>query len=153
MFTSTLSTSASNLSSPMTHQHPSADPLLIPPGSTQPGPSGASFSPSGCPGAGGIACSNLETFERQFIRVLNKVYTTIEKNEVRLLEQDRRDTIKLEWQQVALVIDRYQTCQHSTSYCLRLIDGYCTDYRYRIVSINVIFKTRLNIKLIEDFTT
>ncbi|CAG0921526.1 unnamed protein product [Notodromas monacha] len=64
--TSTLSTSASNLSSP----------------------------------------DAVDCFERQFLRVLNKVYSTIEKNEVRLHEQDRRDTIKLEWQQVALVIDR-----------------------------------------------
>ncbi|KAG7175595.1 putative nicotinic acetylcholine receptor alpha 10-like [Homarus americanus] len=45
----------------------------------------------------------LDTFERHFIRVLNKVYQTIEKNEIRLAEQDRRDTIKLEWQQVALI--------------------------------------------------
>ncbi|XP_071533387.1 neuronal acetylcholine receptor subunit alpha-10-like [Panulirus ornatus] len=49
----------------------------------------------------------LDTFERHFIRVLNKVYQTIEKNEIRLAEQDRRDTIKLEWQQVALVVDRF----------------------------------------------
>ncbi|XP_066950107.1 neuronal acetylcholine receptor subunit alpha-10-like isoform X1 [Macrobrachium rosenbergii] len=49
----------------------------------------------------------IDTFERHFIRVLNKVYQTIEKNEIRLAEQDRRDTIKLEWQQVALVVDRF----------------------------------------------
>ncbi|XP_037789102.1 LOW QUALITY PROTEIN: neuronal acetylcholine receptor subunit alpha-10-like [Penaeus monodon] len=49
----------------------------------------------------------LDTFERHFLRVLNKVYQTIEKNEIRLAEQDRRDTIKLEWQQVALVVDRF----------------------------------------------
>lgn len=49
----------------------------------------------------------LDTFEKHFIRVLNKVYQTIEKNEIRLAEQDRRDTIKLEWQQVALVVDRW----------------------------------------------
>ena len=45
-------------------------------------------------------------FERQFMRVLQKVYQTIEKNEMRLAEQDRRDAIKVEWQQVALVVDR-----------------------------------------------
>ena len=45
-------------------------------------------------------------FEKQFVRVLHKVYQTIEKNEMRLAEQDRRDHIKLEWQQVALVVDR-----------------------------------------------
>ena len=49
----------------------------------------------------------IDNFERQFLRVLNKVYQTIERNEVRLAEQDRRDAIKLEWQQVALVIDRF----------------------------------------------
>lgn len=48
----------------------------------------------------------IDNFERQFLRVLNKVYHTIERNDVRLAEQDRRDAIKLEWQQVALVIDR-----------------------------------------------
>ena len=45
-------------------------------------------------------------FERQFVRVLQKVYQTIEKNEIRLADQDRRETIRLEWQQVALVVDR-----------------------------------------------
>ncbi|KAK8400692.1 hypothetical protein O3P69_002469 [Scylla paramamosain] len=30
-----------------------------------------------------------------------------ERNEIRLAEQDRRDTIRLEWQQVALVVDRF----------------------------------------------
>ncbi|XP_014674123.1 PREDICTED: ligand-gated ion channel 4-like, partial [Priapulus caudatus] len=50
--------------------------------------------------------SSMDLFERQFIKVLNKVYQTIEKNEIRLAEQDRRDTIRLEWQQVALVVDR-----------------------------------------------
>lgn len=47
-----------------------------------------------------------DNFERQFARVLQKVYQTIEKNEMRLAAQDRRDAIKLEWQQVALVVDR-----------------------------------------------
>ncbi|KAH9513382.1 hypothetical protein Btru_034781 [Bulinus truncatus] len=44
--------------------------------------------------------------ERQFLRVLQKVYQTIEKNEMRLEDQDRKDAIKIEWQQLALVIDR-----------------------------------------------
>ncbi|RUS71039.1 hypothetical protein EGW08_021197, partial [Elysia chlorotica] len=44
--------------------------------------------------------------EKQFLRVLQKVYQTIEKNEMRLEDQDRRDAIKNEWQQLALVIDR-----------------------------------------------
>ncbi len=40
------------------------------------------------------------------MRVLQRVYQTIEKNDIRLAEQDRRDVIRLEWQQVALVVDR-----------------------------------------------
>ncbi len=47
-----------------------------------------------------------DNFERQFLKVLHKVYQTIEKNETRLTEQDRRDQIRLEWQHVALVVDR-----------------------------------------------
>ncbi|KAA0202738.1 hypothetical protein HAZT_HAZT000230 [Hyalella azteca] len=35
-----------------------------------------------------------------------EVQETIDRNELRLAEQDRRDTIRLEWQQVALIIDR-----------------------------------------------
>ncbi|XP_064647842.1 neuronal acetylcholine receptor subunit alpha-10-like isoform X2 [Lineus longissimus] len=65
------------------------------------------------PGTGGTSRStsntnstNTDDFERQFLRVLQKVYQTIEKNEMRLADQDRRDAIKLEWQQVALVVDR-----------------------------------------------
>lgn len=45
-------------------------------------------------------------FERQFLRTLSKVHQTIEKNEFRLAEQDRREAIKHDWQQVALVVDR-----------------------------------------------
>ena len=48
----------------------------------------------------------VETFERQFSRFLAKVQLTIERNEMRLAEQDRKDIIRLEWQQVALVVDR-----------------------------------------------
>ncbi|XP_060066981.1 neuronal acetylcholine receptor subunit alpha-10-like [Ylistrum balloti] len=50
--------------------------------------------------------ANSEYCERQFVRVLQKVNWTIERNEMRLADQDRKDFIKLEWQQVALVIDR-----------------------------------------------
>ena len=59
-----------------------------------------------CSGGSGAAHNGVDNFERQFMRVLQKVYQTIEKNEMRLAEQDRRDIIKLEWQQVALVVDR-----------------------------------------------
>lgn len=37
---------------------------------------------------------------------LLQVYQTIEKNEMRLEDQDKKDAIKNEWQQLALVIDR-----------------------------------------------
>ena len=47
-----------------------------------------------------------ENCDNQFLKVLHKVYQTIERNEVRLAEQDRRDYIKQEWQQLALVVDR-----------------------------------------------
>lgn len=45
-------------------------------------------------------------FEKQFVKTLQKVCKTIEKNEMRLADQDRRDFIKQEWQQVALIVDR-----------------------------------------------
>ena len=44
--------------------------------------------------------------EHQFMKVLRKVYQTIERNEMRLQEQDRKDILKQEWQQLALVMDR-----------------------------------------------
>ena len=56
--------------------------------------------------ATGGTASSADAFERNFMRVLQRVYQTIEKNDIRLAEQDRRDTIRLEWQQVALVVDR-----------------------------------------------
>lgn len=48
----------------------------------------------------------VENFEQQFMRVLQKVYQTIEQNEIRLADQDRREAIKIEWQQVAQIVDR-----------------------------------------------
>nr|XP_022310880.1 ligand-gated ion channel 4-like [Crassostrea virginica]XP_022310881.1 ligand-gated ion channel 4-like [Crassostrea virginica] len=44
--------------------------------------------------------------QREFMRILHRVNKTIDKNEQRLSEQDRRDVINQEWQQLALVIDR-----------------------------------------------
>ncbi|GAV02417.1 hypothetical protein RvY_12987 [Ramazzottius varieornatus] len=49
----------------------------------------------------------LDTFERQFLRVLNKVYQSIERNEMRLSQQDVKDSLCLEWQELALVLDRF----------------------------------------------
>ena len=57
-------------------------------------------------GVGGGSNLHESVFERQFLRTLNKVHQTIEKNEFRLAEQDRKDSIKRDWQQVALVVDR-----------------------------------------------
>ena len=54
----------------------------------------------------GVATCTRACSERQFLRTLNKVHQTIEKNEFRLAEQDRKDLIKRDWQQVALVVDR-----------------------------------------------
>lgn len=47
-----------------------------------------------------------EDFENNFLRVLTKVYKTIEKNEMRVAEHERQDSIRTEWQYVALVCDR-----------------------------------------------
>ncbi len=71
---------------------------------------GSGFLPSSQLVGGGSlspgSSSSSDGFERQFLRVLQKVYQTIEKNEIRLGEQDRRDVIRLEWHQLALIIDR-----------------------------------------------
>ncbi|KAK8786657.1 hypothetical protein V5799_023567 [Amblyomma americanum] len=48
-----------------------------------------------------------DEFEKQFLRVLAKVYQTIEKNELRVAERDRRDAVRGEWHQVAVVCDRF----------------------------------------------
>ena len=47
-----------------------------------------------------------DKLDAQFTKVLRNISESILKNEVRLAEQDRRDAIKLQWQQVAIVIDR-----------------------------------------------
>uniref|UniRef100_A0A7E4VUT2 Neur_chan_LBD domain-containing protein n=1 Tax=Panagrellus redivivus TaxID=6233 RepID=A0A7E4VUT2_PANRE len=48
-----------------------------------------------------------DTFEDDFFGVLDKIHQTIERNEMRIAEKDRRDAAQLEWQQVALVLDRF----------------------------------------------
>uniref|UniRef100_A0A914ZCD4 Uncharacterized protein n=1 Tax=Panagrolaimus superbus TaxID=310955 RepID=A0A914ZCD4_9BILA len=50
---------------------------------------------------------NTDAFENDFFAILNKVHATIERNEMRLAEKDRRNAAELEWQQVALVLDRF----------------------------------------------
>lgn len=61
---------------------------------------------SGIRGATGAASSD-HPYEHQLVIVLTKLSNLIERNEMRLTEQERRDIIKQEWQQIALVIDRF----------------------------------------------
>jgi hypothetical protein len=49
---------------------------------------------------------DLDKFEHQFRHVLQKVCSTIENNERRQNEQDRRDVVKAEWQEIAQIVDR-----------------------------------------------
>ncbi|XP_052681532.1 neuronal acetylcholine receptor subunit alpha-10-like isoform X2 [Crassostrea angulata] len=46
------------------------------------------------------------TLEHNFTKVLSKVCHTIENNESRQREQDVRESVRFEWQQLALVVDR-----------------------------------------------
>lgn len=48
--------------------------------------------------------------EAHWSRVLGRVHATIERNERRLVEQDRRERTELDWKQVALVSDRALLC-------------------------------------------
>uniref|UniRef100_A0A914I1M8 Uncharacterized protein n=1 Tax=Globodera rostochiensis TaxID=31243 RepID=A0A914I1M8_GLORO len=50
---------------------------------------------------------NGTSFESEFIGVIGRLQEVIERNELRLMEKDRRNAEKLEWQQVALVLDRF----------------------------------------------
>ncbi|CAJ0578672.1 unnamed protein product, partial [Mesorhabditis spiculigera] len=49
----------------------------------------------------------LDPFELEFLRVMQMIHATIERNEMRQAEKDRRDAAKLEWQQVSMVLDRF----------------------------------------------
>lgn len=44
--------------------------------------------------------------ESQILQMMSRVLDTMEKNEQRVEEMDKKDVIKLEWQQAALIIDR-----------------------------------------------
>ncbi|GMT18412.1 hypothetical protein PFISCL1PPCAC_9709, partial [Pristionchus fissidentatus] len=48
-----------------------------------------------------------DVFETEFLKVMKNVHATIERNEMRQVERDRRDATKLEWEQVAMVLDRF----------------------------------------------
>uniref|UniRef100_W6NE20 Neurotransmitter-gated ion-channel transmembrane region domain containing protein n=1 Tax=Haemonchus contortus TaxID=6289 RepID=W6NE20_HAECO len=54
-----------------------------------------------------VEADKLDDFESEFLRVLDLVHATIERNEMRVAERDRRDATQLEWQQVAMVLDRF----------------------------------------------
>ncbi|NP_001355515.1 AcetylCholine Receptor [Caenorhabditis elegans] len=49
----------------------------------------------------------VDEFEKEFLRVMSMVHGIIERNEMRVAEKDKRDAIALEWQQVAMVLDRF----------------------------------------------
>ncbi|CAB3402079.1 unnamed protein product [Caenorhabditis bovis] len=53
------------------------------------------------------ASRSSDVFELEFLRVMSMVNGIIERNEMRVAEQDKRDAIALEWQQVAMVLDRF----------------------------------------------
>ncbi|XP_017770382.1 PREDICTED: neuronal acetylcholine receptor subunit alpha-10-like [Nicrophorus vespilloides] len=53
---------------------------------------------------------NLDAFENQIIRILNKVHTSIDRNELRLTEQERRELIEMEWKQTSIILDRMLLC-------------------------------------------
>ena len=48
----------------------------------------------------------MDNLEPKFVRVLEKVSATIDKNEERCLETGKREQHEIEWKQVSLVIDR-----------------------------------------------
>ncbi|XP_015112532.1 neuronal acetylcholine receptor subunit alpha-7 [Diachasma alloeum] len=50
------------------------------------------------------------SLELHWSRILTRVHATIERNERRLTDQDRREQAELEWKQVALVSDRALLC-------------------------------------------
>ena len=50
--------------------------------------------------------SSSTKLDSHFSMVLQTISESIAQNEMRLIEQDRRDAIKLQWQQVAVVVDR-----------------------------------------------
>ena len=51
--------------------------------------------------------SSLAEGDSYFHRVLQRVYQTIERNDIRLAEHDKRESIRLEWEQVAQITDRF----------------------------------------------
>ncbi|KAJ8975055.1 hypothetical protein NQ317_005772, partial [Molorchus minor] len=50
--------------------------------------------------------TDFDVFENQIIRILNKVHASVDRNEQRLTEQDRKELTELEWKQTSIVLDR-----------------------------------------------
>lgn len=74
---------------------------------------GARLSSSGRAGSGlgntaadDTTHSDMPQWQRQLLFLLYRINETLDKNEDRLDDQERKDILKLEWQQAALVIDR-----------------------------------------------
>ncbi|XP_076323279.1 neuronal acetylcholine receptor subunit alpha-10-like [Tachypleus tridentatus] len=47
-----------------------------------------------------------DEYKRQVLRILGKIYETVERNEMRVAEKARKENIKTEWHQTSLVCDR-----------------------------------------------
>ena len=62
--------------------------------------------------------SSVDNVEPKIVRVLEKVSSTIDKNEERCEETDRKDQHEMEWKQVALVIGNIITTniKHTISF-------------------------------------
>ena len=56
----------------------------------------------------------MDSVEPKIVRVLEKVSSTIDKNEERCEETDRKDQHEMEWKQVALVIGNITTTNIKT---------------------------------------
>lgn len=49
---------------------------------------------------------SVDVFEAQIIRILTKVHASIDRNEQRLTEHERKEITELEWKQASVVLDR-----------------------------------------------
>lgn len=80
---------------------------------------GARLSESGGRGSVGSVgvTSDMPTWQRQLLLLLYRINDTLEKNEDRMDDQERKDILKLEWQQAALVIDRWVYTHTNTQIC------------------------------------
>ncbi|CAH1989692.1 unnamed protein product, partial [Acanthoscelides obtectus] len=54
-------------------------------------------------------------FESQIVRILNKLHHSLEKNDIRLTEHERREQIELEWKQTSIVLDRLTSDKRPTA--------------------------------------